>query len=187
MKKQNLLFIISIVFVMGLMSCATQNKIIDSSMRQVKYISGIIHSVDRNVVELSDGSKWRLNRFLVTSNMSEVLIVLYEDRLQGFMYVNGIKYFLEPQAQSLSIDIDTNVDYLTKKNSGYLTIIKSIDMNIGTITLFGGTEWRISGYYQNVVKDWREGSDIIISDDYTWAINLETYTKAEIKLLTSRL
>lgn len=186
MKKQKILFIILISFLIGLMSCATPSKVVDSSMREIRYVSGIIHSIDRNVVELADGSKWRLNRFLVTSNMSEVLIVLYEDRLQGFMYVNGIKYFLEPQMQNPTLDIDTNPDIMSKKSLGYLTIIKSIDMNVGTITLFGGTEWRISGYYQDVVKDWREGSDIIISDDYTWAINLENYTKAEIKLLSSR-
>jgi len=186
MKKQNILFIILLSFMVGLLSCAAPTKIVDNSMREIRYVSGLIHRVERNEVELSDGSKWRLNRFLVTSNLSEVLIVLFEDRLQGFMYVNGIKYFLEPQAQSLGIDIDTNQDYLSRKNLGYLTIIKSIDMNVGTITLFGGTEWRISGFYQDVVKDWKEGSDIIISDDYTWAINLETYTKAEIKLLTSR-
>ncbi len=167
------------------MSCATPSKLVDSSMREIRYVSGIIHSVDRNVVTLADGSTWRLNRFLVTSNLSNVIIVLFEDRLPGFMYVNGQKYFLEPQSQNIGIDIDTNADYLTKKSLGYLTIIKSIDMSIGTITLFGETEWRISGYYQNIVKDWQPGSDIIISDDFNWAIYLPTNTKAEIKLLTS--
>ena len=181
MKTKKILLVFSFFFIVGLMSCASKSTLIDSSMREIRYISGLIHKIDRKVVELSDGSKWRLNRFLITSNLSEVLIVLFEDRLQGFMYVNGNKYFLEPQ----TISIDFDIDFLTRKSFGYLTIIKSIDMNIGTITLFGDTEWRISGYYQDVVKDWRAGTDIIISDDFTWAINLPTYTRAEIKLLTS--
>lgn len=113
--------------------------------------------------------------------MSEVIIVLYEDKSQGFMYVNGNKYFLKSQ----NVEVDFDTDFLSRKSLGYLTIIKSIDMNIGTITLFGGTEWRISGYYKDVVKNRQAGTDIIISDDYTWAINLPIYTKAEIRLLTS--
>ena len=183
MNKQKILFIILTSFLIGLISCAAPPNLVDSSMREVRYISGIIHDVNRNVVTLADGSTWRLNRFLVTTNMSNALVVLFEDRLPGFMYVNGVKYFMEPQ--SIGIDIDTHADYLSKKNLGYLTNIKSIDMNVGTITLFGGTEWRISGYYQDVVKDWEAGSEIIISDDLNWAINLPSYSKAEIKLLTS--
>jgi hypothetical protein len=179
MKTKKIFLVITFFFIVGLTSCASKSTLIDSSMSEVRYTSGLIHKVDRNVVELTDGSIWILKRFLVTSNMSEVLIVLYVDRLQGFMYVNGNKYFLEPKS------IRIGDDFISLKSLGYLTIIKSIDMNVGTITLFGGTEWRISGYYQDVVKDWRAGTDIIISNDNTLAINLPTFTQAEIKLLTS--
>ncbi|HED08708.1 MAG TPA: hypothetical protein ENI57_11370 [Ignavibacteria bacterium] len=181
MRTKKILLIIPLFFIVGLMSCAFQSKLADSSMREVRYINGLIHNVNRNVVELSDGSRWVLNRFLVTSNMSEVIVVLFENKLQGFMYVNGNKYFLKPQ----NVEVDFDTDFLSRKSLGYLTIIKSIDMNIGTITLLGGTEWRISGYYKDIVKNWQAGTDIIISDDYTWAMNLPTYTKAEVKLLAS--
>ncbi len=183
MKTKKIFLVISLFFIVSLISCASQSTLIDSSMRRITYINGLIHNIDRKVVTLSDGSIWILNRFLVTSNMSEVLIVLYEDSLQGFMYVNGNKYFLKPKR--INDNFDTNTGILSRRTRGYLTIIKSIDMNVGTITLFGDTEWRISGYYQDVVKNWRAGTDIMISNDNTWAINLPTYTQAEIKLLTT--
>ncbi len=183
MKTKKIFFVVSLLFIVGLMSCASQSTLIDSSMRRVTYITGLIHNVDRNVVTLSDGSVWILNRFLVTSNMSEVLIVLYDDNLQGFMYVNGNKFYLKPRKRT--DDIYTNTGSLSRRTRGYLSIIKNIDMNVGTITLFGDTEWRISGYYQDVVKNWRAGTDVIITYDLSWAINLPTFTKAEVKLLTS--
>jgi len=176
--QKRILFIISLVFL--LFSCESLNYLPDNSFKEVRYIIGDIHNVNKNAVTLSDNSTWLLNRFLVSPNLVRVIVVLPEDRSVGFMMVMGVKYYLKTDLSSSDLDLD----FISQQNHGYLTSLNSINPTNGKMEMQGRSQWQISGYYKDVVKNWQLGSELIIPDNLTSCINLNDQSVAEIKLLS---
>ncbi len=133
---------------------------------EVRFTRGIIHSVDRNIVSLSDGSVWKVDRIITAVNMSPVMLVVRETLDEGFLYVDGIKYRL-----ILSIP---DIERISFYSLGYLDLIQKLEKKKSAITLFQGSKFYVRPQDIPVIESWGAGPEVIINADRNYLINPRT-------------
>lgn len=160
--------IISAVLLLGLISLAgcAGSMATGETYNQVRYTKGIIHSVDRDIVTLSDGSVWKTNRILTAVNMSPVMLVIRETLDEGFLYVDGFKYRLFMQMP--------DVERISFYNIGFLDLVQNLDKKKAVITLFSNSKFYVRPEDIPKIEEWGAGPEVIISSERTFLINPRT-------------
>ncbi len=173
--KTSLIFILTFSLSL-LFSCKTTDPNYKQNLREVKYFQSRIHSVDRKVITLADGNKWKTNRFVITTNMTEVFFVV---NFVGFgdAYINGTKYNVS--------HVRDGRDY--RYFNGYSNMIKSIQAGNNIIELSDDTKWLIINPKGVDIEQWRSTSEVVISEDESIMINPYKIQAIEVKRIKDEL
>ncbi len=134
---------------------------------EVYFNRGIIHSVDRDVVSLSDGSVWKVDRILTAVNMSPAMVVIRQSLDEGFMYIDGVKYRIIMQIP--------DIERISFYPEGSLDLLQSIEKGKSAITLFGGAKFYIRPQDIPMLESWGAGPDVIITEERNTIINPRTF------------
>lgn len=130
---------------------------------EVRFTKGIIHTIDRYTVTLSDGSIWKTRRLITAVNMSPVMLVVRESLDEGFLYVDGFKYRL-----ILSM---TNFDRVSYYSFGYLDLLQSLEKEKSVIGLFQGTKFYVRPEDIPKIESWGAGPEVILNSGRNYLIN----------------
>ncbi len=172
--KSIFIYLVTISFL--LLSCKTADPNYKQNLREVKYFQSRIHNIERNIVTLSDGTKWKTNRFVVSVNMTEVFFVV-NFLGYGDAYINGTKYSVSHK------DGPEGFRYFT----GYLNSLKTIDINNRIIELSDKTKWLIIDTGGIDIKQLVSASDLIISEDESIMINPYKIKAIKVKKISNEL
>ncbi len=157
MKKIKIFFLF--VLPIFLISCSTfENSTIYD--HPVRYFTSTIMNADRYFITLSNQTVWETDQLSTFANLSPVLIVLDENVNVGEMYVGNMKY---------KIHGGNSDDFFYR--TGYLQIMQSYDSTKYVITLLNNTKWEIPKQFNQFVKKWAYGSEVIITEDKNFMIN----------------
>ncbi len=151
MKKIKLLLIqLALLFVFG---CGTGSNF-NNYLEEVRYSFGTIHNINKNIVTLTDGSTFKLNRFLIAVNMSPVVIILpsYTDETfasydYGYMFVDGTRYQITNYASM-------QVNFF---RYGYYEYAENIAPQKGIIKLTDGSKWLVKKDFLPELNRWTNG------------------------------
>lgn len=164
MKKKVFLTVVLSFFVAGCSGLFVTS----GYYNEVRFTRGIIHSVNRDIVTLSDGTVWKTDRILTTVNMSPVFLVIRETLDEGFLYVDGFKYRL-----NMAIP---DIERIQVYSFGYLDLIKELEKNKAAITLFQGEKFYVRPQDIPEIESWGAGPEIILNEDRNFIINPRTMT-----------
>lgn len=148
------------VFISIVISCSSTDTTYKQNIREIKYFQSTIHNIDRNIITLVDGTKWKTYRFVIAVNMTEVFIVV-NFLGNGSAYINGTKYSIS------HIGGGEGFRYFY----GYLNTLRSIDKNNNVIFLSDGTQWQIMNSGDIDISKWLLAPDVIISENENYLIN----------------
>ena len=181
LKKIKLFLMVAVIVLSPLLfnACAGSSNF-NNGVKEVYYFRSLVHKVNKNIVTLSDGSVWRLNRFLITVNLAPVYVVLPRTLEQGYMFINGMSYRI------LGTD---SPDFIMPSfyHTGYYELIGSIDTAHGIVKLFDGSEWAVNPKDSTELKQWDVNSEVVISQAKNEMINLRQDSKIRVRLLPPQI
>lgn len=138
-----------------------------SFYKNIRYYITTVRSVDNKIVTLSDGSRWKTNRFVITANLSDAMIVLEEYLDVGYLYVNNTQYSISSTTSYSDDLMMTDLKYL----GGYLDNVTSIDSINNRFELSNGTLWECGKTDMQKVKNWNTVPEVVISLQKELVIN----------------
>ena len=141
-------------------SCSSVGLNYNESFREVRYFKRSIQEIYRKTVTLSDGTKWRSDRFIVTTNMSDAFFVL-DDLGYGHAYINGTKYNIEVYDRSYTDGYRYSIGYLND-------ILNASD---DVMELSDGSCWLLLSLDEIRFEEWAISSEAIINYDENTLIN----------------
>ncbi len=181
LKKIKFFLTVTIIALSSLLfnACAGSSNF-NNGIKEVYYFRGLVHNVDKNVVTLSDGSVWRLNRFLITVNLTPVYVVLPRTLEPGYLFINGMSYRI------LGAD---SPDFIMPSfyHTGYYELIGSIDTVHGIVKLLDNSEWAVNPKDSTELKQWNANSEVVISQAKNEMINLRQDSKIRVRFLPTRI
>lgn len=168
MKNLILFFLLTILFI----SCT--DKVVDSN-QQIRYFSSIITDLNSDYVSLKLGPTVRLDKHIISVNLSTLFLVLEETKPMGFAYINDEKVgatliytsgkTFNPQDlhnKQKSVRLADNSN-LILYDVGTLLFIKDFSKESGILTLSNGSTWKLEN--DEVISellDWETQRDIIV-------------------------
>ncbi|MEE9431954.1 MAG: hypothetical protein V3V16_12980 [Melioribacteraceae bacterium] len=172
--KTKLIYFIIISFL--ILSCKTTDSNYKQNLREVKYFQSIIHNIDRKIITLADGNRWKTNRFVISVNMTEVFFIV---NFVGFgdAYINGAKYSVS--------HVNDGSDY--RYFNGYSNMIKSIQAGNNIIELSDDSKWLIVDPRGVDIEQWRSTSEVVKSEDENIMINPYKIQAIEVKRIRDEL
>jgi len=178
LQKIILLLIIPVLF----NRCGTASNF-NNYLQEVRYSLGTIHNIDRNIVTLTDGSQFKLRRFLIAVNMSPVILILpsYSDESfssydYGYMFIDGTRYEI----------VDFSSVQFNFFRYGFYEYAEDINYKKGIISVTDGSKWQVLKKYFSELKLWVKGVDILLDKDNQLIFNLRKLTHVEAVKITTK-
>lgn len=137
--------------------------------KEVKYLTGFINEVDGNLILLTNNLAWRTDRHVTAVSMQPILIVLEEDRNEGFVYIKNEKANVTlMQNTSVGGKNKLYVPALNEKlniyNIGTLVEIEKTNSEKGKIKLKNGQNFKAkTDEDKEELSKWSPGTEVIVS------------------------
>lgn len=156
------------VFITILLLLIFASSNLHASENNIRYLTGFIKDVDNNLITFTNNLVWRVDRNVTAVSMQPVVIILDDDRNEGYLYIKNEKVSVTLMQKSNNIGNDLYMpalyDGLSVYNTGQLKDITSINIAKQSITLDAEEVYYLkSDEDKETLSKWNENIDVIVT------------------------
>lgn len=161
MKSRN-----AFITILLLLIFASSN--LHASENNIRYLAGFIKDVDNHLITFTNNLVWRVDRNVTAVSMQPVVIILDDDRNEGYLYIKNEKVSVTLMQKSNTMGNDLYMpalyDGLSVYNTGQLKDITSINIAKQSITLDAEEVYYLkSDEDKETLSKWNENIDVIVT------------------------
>jgi len=162
MKTRVIINSILFVFCLSLFNLTAAEK-------EVRYLTGFINEIDGNLILLTNNLAWRTDRHVTAISMQPILIVLEEDRNEGFLYTKNEKVNVTLMQNASAVGknklyVPALNEKLNVYNIGTLVEVEKTNSEKGTIKLRNGQSFKVkTDEDKEELRKWSPGTEVIVS------------------------
>lgn len=162
MKTRVIINSILFVFCLSLFNLTAAEK-------EVRYLTGFVNEIDGNLILLTNNLAWRTDRHVTAVSMQPILIVLEEDRNEGFLYIKNEKVNVTLMQNASAVGknklyVPALNEKLNVYNIGTLVEVEKTNSEKGTIKLRNGQSFKVkTDEDKEELRKWSPGTEVIVS------------------------
>lgn len=139
-----------------------------ASENNIRYLTGFIKDVNNNLITFTNNLVWRADRNVTAVSMQPVVIILEDDRNEGYLYIKNEKVNVTLMQKSNTTGNNSYMpalyDGLSVYNIGQLKDITAINITESSITLDADDVYYLkSDEDKETLSKWNENIDVIVT------------------------
>lgn len=142
---------------------------LNATAKEVRYLTGFINEVDGNLILLTNNLAWRTDRHVTAVSMQPIIIVLEEDRNEGFVYIKNEKVNVTLMQNTAAVGknklyVPALNEKLNVYSIGTLVEVDKANSEKGTIKLKNGQNYKVkTDEDKEELSNWSPGTEVIVS------------------------
>ena len=154
-----------------------------ASENNIRYLTGFIKEVDNNLITFTNNLVWQADRNVTAVSMQPVVIILEDDRNEGYLYIKNERVNVTLMQKSNTTGNNSYMpalyDGLSVYNTGQLKDITSINITKSSITLDANDVYYVnSDEDKETLSKWNENIDVVLTKNGT-SIRITNVVTAE--------
>lgn len=158
-----------------LISCKSTGPYYNLQANEVRYFKTTIQNIERDIITITTGAKFKANRLIIAVNMSDAFFILNQLGY-GEAYISGTRY-------SVSIVGDSD-SY--RYNRGYSNSLKATHADHNILELSDETWWQVIQKGDVDISKWVTTNLMILSEDESVMINPHKIEAIKVKQIENK-